>query len=288
MEGLFQFSKDDIEIIDVSPAQARMWLEKCNVHNRRMSLGHVKRIVLQMKKGQWLFNGDTICFDWNGNLIDGQHRLQGISESGITVKCIIVRNLDPKCLMTKDIEMKPRNLSDLLSVDKIKDPSCVAAIVARFTGLCEKQSVLVGGNEIGSPMDTRRMDTTVWDKYEIYYKYSDLFDKCVLYAHRYNRKRQSFLRKAEIGSLISYLCIIKKHDIEKVISFFEQLYFGNEECPAINSLRDKLNRDTDKGSVMMGSYKQMLFVKTWNYYITGASNKTVNYNPEKDGKIWFK
>ena len=64
-------SINDISIVDVTPAQAKVWLEECNTKNRRMNLGHVKRIVTLIQKGQWLFNGDTICFDKNNVLVDG-------------------------------------------------------------------------------------------------------------------------------------------------------------------------------------------------------------------------
>ena len=278
---------NDISIVDVTPAQAKVWLDECNTKNRRLNPSHVRRIALQMKNGQWLFNGDTICFDTNGILVDGQHRLEAIVESGVTVKCIIVRNLDPQVIMTKDIEMKTRNLSDLLAMDKVKDASNVAAIVARFTNLQTGRCIVGGGNAHSSPVDMRFSESTVWDKYDYYYKYKDLFDSFSAVSHKYYKKRQSFLSRAEIGAFFAHLVIIKNHNMEKVNSFFSQLYFGNEECPAIGTLRDKLNKDVDKGNVMLGSHKQALFIKTWNYFIKGAKNKNVNYDMKKEGRISF-
>lgn len=280
-------SINDISIVDVTPAQAKVWLEECNTKNRRMNLGHVKRIVTLIQKGQWLFNGDTICFDKNNVLVDGQHRLAAIAQSGVTVKCIIIRNLDPQVIMTKDMEMKPRNLSDLLSMDGIKDATNCAAIVSRMVALQNNQCIVCGGNATSRAEDKRTTDSTVWDKYELYYKYQNLFDNYVLVSHRLYNKRRAFFSKAEIGSMFAYLVIDKNHNEEKVNDFFNQLYYGNETCPAITSLRDKLNKDSDKGNVMMGSYKQSLFIKTWNYFIKGAKNKNVNYDPKKEGRVWF-
>lgn len=287
MANDYVFSIKDISVVDVSPAQAKVWLDECNTKNRRLNPRHVRRLATEMKKGKWLFNGDTICFDWNNTMVDGQHRCQGIIESGVTTKCIIVRNLDPQVIMTKDIEMKPRNLSDLLAMDQVKDASAAAAIVARFVGLKDNQCILVGGNEMSSPIDHRASESSLWDKYDLYYKYKDLFDNYVLASHRYYNKRRAFFRKAEIGAMFAYLVIEKNHNEEKVNQFFSQLYFGNEDCPAITSLRDKLNKDSDKGNVMMGSYKMALVIKTWNYYIKGAKNKNVNYDPKKEGRVWF-
>ena len=277
----------DIKLAEISPAQAKVWLDECNTKNRRLNIGHVKRIVSQMERGQWLFSGDTICFDWDGNLIDGQHRLAAISASGITTKCIVVRNLDPKCIMVKDMEMKPRNLSDLLSMDGVKDATTTAATVSKVKALQCKCNILTGGNADHRSEDKRVTDSSVWDKYELYYRYQHLFDDYVLVANKLYRKRGGFFSKAEIGALYAYLVIDKNHNVEKVNSFFNQLYYGNEEYPAITSLRDKLNRDCDKGNVMLGSYKMALFIKTWNYFVKGAKNKIVNYDPKKEGRVWF-
>jgi len=46
----------------------------------------------QMLAGQWKLTGDSIKFN-GSSLIDGQHRLQAIVRSGVTVKCLVVRNL---------------------------------------------------------------------------------------------------------------------------------------------------------------------------------------------------
>lgn len=281
-----KISTNDISIVDVTPAQAKVWLEECNTKNRRMNLGHVQRIVNLMQKGQWLFNGDTICFDENGVLVDGQHRLAAIAKSGIEATCIIVRNLDPKVIMTKDIEMKPRNLSDLLSMDGIKDSSCCSSIVTRFVGLRNNKCIMDTETSGFGGMQLNR-DATIWDKYDLYYQYKDLMDGFVLLANKYYKKRTSFFNKSEIGAVYAYLIIDKDYDEEKVSDFFSQLYYGNERCPAIGALRDKLNKEIDRGNTMIGSYKQALLIKTWNFYICGAKNKYVNYDQKKDGRIWF-
>lgn len=281
-----KISINDIQIVDVTPAQANVWLEECNTKNRRMNLGHVQRMVNLMQKGQWMCNGDTVCFDWNGVLVDGQHRLAAIAKSGNTETCIIVRNLDPKVIMTKDMEMKPRNLSDLLSMDGIKDASCCSSIITRFVGLRNNMCVLVTNGGGFGGMQLNR-DATIWDKYDLYYQYKDLMDGFVLLANKFYKKRTSFFGKSEIGAVYAYLVIDKNYDEEKITEFWSQLYYGNEKCPAIASLRDKLNRDIDRGQTMLSSYKQALLIKAWNFYIKGSKNKYVNYDQKKDGRIWF-
>lgn len=46
-----------------------------------------------MKTGRWVLNGETICFDSNGVLRDGHHRLLAIIESGVTIEVLVVRGV---------------------------------------------------------------------------------------------------------------------------------------------------------------------------------------------------
>ena len=46
-----------------------------------------------VKTGRWVLNGETICFDSNGVLRDGHHRLLTIIESGVTIEVLVVRGV---------------------------------------------------------------------------------------------------------------------------------------------------------------------------------------------------
>jgi hypothetical protein len=86
-----------------------------NVHNRperdRRTLGYFRNIVT----GQFQFVGDTICFDWDGKLIDGQHRMKavvraaeaaeraGLDPGTAGIWVIVVRGLPPEAQDSKDI-----------------------------------------------------------------------------------------------------------------------------------------------------------------------------------------
>ena len=53
----------------------------------------VNEYIAQMRKGLWVLNGETVCFDANGALMDGHHRLLAIIESGITIEVLVVRGV---------------------------------------------------------------------------------------------------------------------------------------------------------------------------------------------------
>ncbi len=77
------------EVITITPAMAKKFLLK-NANMRKPSLGWVKDLAREMKRGQWELNGEAIKFNSRGNLIDGQHRLMAIVRSGVSIECLVV------------------------------------------------------------------------------------------------------------------------------------------------------------------------------------------------------
>lgn len=74
-------AKLEIEEIDIEPHLAESWLTK-NVKNRNLTDRIAKKYARDMASGKWKTTGDPIRFDVDGNLIDGQHRLQACVLAG--------------------------------------------------------------------------------------------------------------------------------------------------------------------------------------------------------------
>ena len=66
---------------DVTPDMARTYL-KSNTHNRPLDAARVSKYAADMRAGRWLVSPETISFDEHGVLLNGQHRLGAIVESG--------------------------------------------------------------------------------------------------------------------------------------------------------------------------------------------------------------
>ena len=72
-------------IVYVTPELAKKWLTMANNFNRPIKQAVVDMYVRQIKSGLWRRTHQGIAFDANGILIDGQHRLMAIVNSGVTV-----------------------------------------------------------------------------------------------------------------------------------------------------------------------------------------------------------
>jgi len=90
----------------------------------------VKQYAAAMTAGVWKLNGETIKFNCNGQLIDGQHRLNAIVLAGKTVQTYVLYGLPADAFDTID-GGKPRSNGDRLARRNEKHYQLVAAVAAR-------------------------------------------------------------------------------------------------------------------------------------------------------------
>lgn len=119
-----------LEVEEVTPEIAQEWLEQHNTHNRRIRKNQVLALARDMQNSQFLFTGDTVKFDWNDVLLDGQHRLAAIVESGRSANLVIVRGLDPRSQSAVDINSR-RLAYDALRLKGVEGDMKNAAAIAR-------------------------------------------------------------------------------------------------------------------------------------------------------------
>jgi sulfur carrier protein ThiS len=94
--------------------------------NRALSAHRVGMYASDMAAGRWKGkNGQTIVIDYNGQVIDGQHRLHAIILSGVTVTTLVVRGAEPAAQDTLDCN-RARTYADALQIRGVKNAGVVA------------------------------------------------------------------------------------------------------------------------------------------------------------------
>lgn len=116
---------------EIGPDKAAEYLLLNAEAQRLVSQATVDRYSGDMASLQWLFNGATVLFDKQGRLIDGQHRLKAIVESGETQVILICRGLDPSVMMAIDAGRR-RNFADSLRIQGVVNHRLAAAITGRY------------------------------------------------------------------------------------------------------------------------------------------------------------
>jgi len=66
------------QIVELTAELAQKWLSK-NTHNRKLRNSDVERYARDMIAGLWRRTHQGIAFDWNGIMIDGQHRCAALT-----------------------------------------------------------------------------------------------------------------------------------------------------------------------------------------------------------------
>lgn len=104
----------NVTVETIGPALASSYLEK-NIANRPLRKQYVAHLSSLMRSGEFRQNGDPIRF--NGSvLIDGQHKLSAIVDSGKEFEFVVVRGLGSDAFSTIDKGLH-RKTSDTLQLE---------------------------------------------------------------------------------------------------------------------------------------------------------------------------
>lgn len=99
-----------------------------NDHNRKVSGANVTTIAQALTNKEWKVSGQTIVISKNGTLMDGQHRLLAVMQTGISMEHCIVRGVEDEVFKVIDIG-KNRSGADVLSIAHIDRSSKIAKVI---------------------------------------------------------------------------------------------------------------------------------------------------------------
>lgn len=95
-------SKLTVQIVTVTPAMAKKWLDELSERQRKVSPAKWRKWAAFMRVDEWMLSNDAIIFDWNGLLINGQHRLIAVVETGKAQDFIVGRGWNPDTFIIMD------------------------------------------------------------------------------------------------------------------------------------------------------------------------------------------
>jgi hypothetical protein len=230
----------ETKITQVTPGMAQKWLSESNVHNRPLYEKTVESYAADMKRGFWALNNQGIGFDEKGTLIDGQHRLQAIVNSGATVPMLIVRGLSENFhdghLTQETVDQgKPRMAGDILTLTRgLKYANLKVAIIRNIINLCCSQ--------------TKR--TSVGILWEVIKIYENEINSVV--------EARSGIKGLNYSPALSAFAFAAKSFLKETIEF-EQNYFSGENLsagdPVLTFRNYMMNRPTNNGG---SAYRRMV------------------------------
>ena len=91
-------------------------------------------------------NGESIVFDGDLKLLDGQHRLMACAESGVTIQAMVVVGIAPSASMSIDQGYRKTG-ADMLAMHDMSNAQLLAS-VCRWLRRYEKQAMRVQASDL--------------------------------------------------------------------------------------------------------------------------------------------
>lgn len=252
--------------VTIDPEWAKRLLDR-NENNRKFSprATHFMQLCRALENNEWRFNGDAIRVDWSGRLIDGQHRLHAVIETGIPIDTILIEGLNPASQETIDVG-KRRTVQNFLSMRGEKNVNVLAAVILRRITI-EKYGLKVAFSR------AKRM-TTVTEQLAYFDAHTELRDVA---ARAQGLRDRTALNASTIGAL---MVEFEAHDKDDSDFFWARLADGAglEVGHPILTLRNSLHMlKQDVKGQRNELYLAALTIKAWNQYRRGESLHLLRY-----------
>lgn len=270
--AFFESHNINVSIETISPIQASKMLEEINVANRKISTARVLQYKTDMQTGDWKFNGDVIRIDENGVLIDGQHRLTAVAQSGIPFEFLVVRGIQSKDKHTID-SGKSRTGGDALAI-QANVAFCDSHIINGAIHAFERYKKNGYGESSGSAKLTNSQVL------ESYSKHRELIDKAFSIMKSDIPMTNLLVKKVDL--LFLYMTFIEL-DESDAKAFMTKVFTGVGIVEAKST--EKVLRDMlldSKANVNKRSNKILVnsIFKSWNSLRNGRPIRT------KSGCLW--
>jgi hypothetical protein len=220
---------------------------------------HVIHLAQQMIAGQWMLNGEPLIFDYDGNVIDGQHRLAAVAFSGVACDMLFVEGVDPNAFMTID-GGRVRTNGNIMKIHGVSNYNLIAGITASVINYRRALSANDGeGGSINSHIRASKSDLLKeYDKHQDEYQHAaHLAMKCRRICH-----------PSPLGSVAAIAILEGNQEKDVINMFFESIASGAniDVNSPIHKLRDRLIRNMGSMSKLSKNQLILLIAKAWNYY----------------------
>lgn len=257
--------------VEITPEIAELWIKR-NKNIRKLQLSKVALFKQCMTDDKWDYNGETLKFNSQGELVDGQNRLQACIESGKPFKTSVVYGIESANNVDRG---KTRQVGQIIQSLGIAYDSRTASAMSNFLhayNITNQKSFSKPGIE-GAQLILDDALEFVQDNIEdlnhsmsVTWKAKQLFNKTALHAALH------YLFTKLAGGVLAD-------------QFYSGLISGTglDSNSPIYLLREKLLKERASGRQPNVNPYAGLIIKGWNAFITGRGVTSLRYKYESDG-----
>lgn len=237
--------------VTVTPSLAKRWLAVNAENNRSPKTAKIPSYARDMLSGRWNSDtGETIKFDEDGTLVDGQNRLLAVMRAGVPIEFDVARGL-PRAAMQVIDSGAARTGMDVLKIANATDRARTSAIV-RWIILWDAKAFM-GQSTMLKPTNTEILD-----------RYRDEASSFDAAAKRATDCQHRGLGTGAPAGVAHFL--FSRIDVEQTHQFYDQ-YISGANLPdrsAVLALRNKMARlRIDR---LSRPEQLALFVRSWNAF----------------------
>jgi hypothetical protein len=248
-----------IAVVRLDRKLATLWNDLLPDNQRSVGKASFRRICEALEGGWWnQFNGETIKFDRNGSLVDGQHRVLAVLRTGVDMIVPVWYGCSADSISTIDTG-KSRSLGDVLKINGFSNTNQAASVVSNIMSYSE-----YGYIQKASPCIARGLE---WAKNNSADLYKSI--KAAQVARTY--------LPVSIGGTLYYF--YSKVDSGGAAKMFAEFKAGTNRCNAIEMFKDTISRIQKKSGVTMSAqWKMSVATKAFNAYFIGDDIKGLRWN----------
>lgn len=250
-----------------------------NTKNRPIKPTHLKDLVEKMNADKWQFNGDNVRYSKTMVLLDGQHKLMAIAQSGKTQVLNIQSGLDDEVFDVIDNGFA-RTAGDVVAVAGYENhgtlSSAVKLIMSYNSQQLKEQSIANKAKPKYSNADVIDfLNKLSRDK-------NELLQECCRQGNKWMYASKFF--SAPTYGAFAY--IFSLLDREQAFFFFDLLSsgqnIGKNNHSMIYLLRQKLVNLQLTNKQLKTVDKYAVLIKSWNYYRKNKEIKQLSWQPTED------
>jgi hypothetical protein len=241
---------------------AKVMMDSHNKNNRKLKNIHVQNLMDEIQDDSWVFTSEPAIFDRNGQMSNGQHRIDACAKTDKSLDILIVFGMDPEVIWAMD-RCKPRNNGDTLFMNDVKNASDVSPVVTHYFRFLNNNYL----DKWEGPSGKEAM--------EVFQSNPGIEDSVQLYRNKFKG-----ICTTSVGIFFHYL--LTKIDPDKGQDFINRLITG-ENLEATNPILQLRKQMVEKSEYKkLSTQTQMVYiVKTWNRFYDGEKAIRLNYTPKR-------
>ncbi len=264
-------SKLNAKKVRYTVSEAKDILANRNHCNRPYKEKWVITLVKDYRAGEWVEdNGDTLKFDAEGNLVDGQHRLGMLIALGKPLTFFTAYNVHPDAFRSLD-QGKGRTLADALAIEGVSNWAIAAAAVNNYSRYHK-----------GATGEASRQKVSLTEGLKVYRRMkSDV--KFVASACANNSVGPP-------GLMAGMYLICRRIDRDFADEFYHGVLKGDnlKKASPIYLLRERLIKNKNAKEKVTSTTMIYWFLKSWNAWMDGEVIENMRITEEDYEATWSK